>query len=243
MIKGIYISASGMIPRIKKQELTANNIANASTAGFKKDMLFTRELSKAEKKLHPQRSDWQRLMVDEIHTNFAPGVFDRTGNPLDLAIDGDGFFTLELSDGTLALTRAGAFTVNSEGFLTFPGGALLLGEGGPIEVGSGKVVVGNSGIVEVNGANVGRIVPVTVADIEQLDKIGSALFLVPDNVELRPVQKSTIQQGFLETSNVDIVREMIEMIISFRNYEADARAVQIQDESLGHLFNRVASKR
>lgn len=242
MIKGIYTSASGMIPRIKKQELLANNLANASTPGFKRDMLFTKELSKAEKKIHPPSSDWQRPMVDEIYTNFSEGIFDKTGNPLDLAINGDGFFTLELADGTQALTRAGSFTINSDGYLAFPGGALLMGEGGPIEVGNGKVEVGQDGTISVDGLDVDRIVPVTVSDLEQLKKIGSSLFIVPNNVELTQVDKYSIQQGFLENSNVDIVREMIEMIISFRNYEADSKAVQVQDQSLDNLFNRVGSR-
>ncbi|UCG61961.1 MAG: flagellar hook-basal body protein [Candidatus Zixiibacteriota bacterium] len=242
MIKGIFTSASGMVPRIKKQELTANNLANASTPGFKKDAIFTKELTRAQEKLRPRKSDWERPMVDEIYTNFAPGVFDKTGNPLDLAIDGDGFFTLELADGSRALTRAGAFEVNREGLIAFPGGALLLAEGGPVEVGSGQVSVSLAGDVQVDGATVGRITPVTVANLEELDKIGSAMFFVPEGVELTPVRTSTIQQGFLETSNVDIVREMIDMIISFRQYEADSKAIQVQDQSLDHLFNRVGSR-
>lgn len=242
MIKGIYTSASGMVPRIKKQEITANNIANVSTPGFKKDTIFTRELSKAETKLRPQKSDWQIPMVDQTYTNFAPGVFDRTGNTLDLAIDGDGFFRIELEDGSVALTRAGSFEVSSEGAIQLPGAGLLIGEGGPIQVGEGQVTIAANGTVEVDGASAGRIVPVTVSDLDQLEKIGSSLFSVPDGLELITVDKATIQQGYLESANVDIVREMIDMIISFRNYEADSKSVQVQDQSLDHLFNRVGPK-
>ncbi|MFQ6008345.1 MAG: flagellar hook-basal body protein [Candidatus Zixiibacteriota bacterium] len=239
MIKGLYTSASGMLPRIKKQELTANNIANFSTPGYKRDTLFTRELSRAEKQLALRRSDWEKPMVNEVYTDYTSGIFDKTGNPLDFAIDGDGFFTLELADGTRALTRAGSFTVNKDGLLAFPGGPLLIGEGGPIEVGNGKVTVAQSGEVDVDGFVIGRIVPMTVADLDQVQKIGSSLFVVPEGVELIPVDKATIRQGYLEASNVDIVREMIDMIISFRNYEANARALQAQDQTLQHLFNRV----
>jgi len=242
VIKGIYTSASGMLPRIKKQEVTANNIANASTPGYKKDAIFTRELSKAEQKLSPKKSDWERPMVDEVYTNYAPGVFDKTGNPLDLAIDGDGFFKIEFPDGMVGLTRSGSFTVNNDGFLAFPGGGLIMGEGGPIEVGNATITVNESGQVEAGGNVVGKIVPVTVADLDQLEKIGSSIYVVPDNVELIQVEKYSIDQGFVETSNVDIVREMIDMIISFRNYEADSKSVQVQDQSLDHLFNRVGSK-
>lgn len=239
MIKGMYTSASGMLPRIKKQELTAHNIANVSTPGYKRDMLFTKELTRAEQRLVRTQSDWQKPMVNEVYTDYTSGIFDKTGNPLDLAIDGDGFFTLELADGTRVLTRAGSFTVNNEGFLAFPGGPLVIGEGGPIEVGNGKVTVSQSGEVDVDGSVVGRLVPMTVDDIDRLTKIGSSLFAVPEGVELIPVTTATIRQGYLEAANVDIVGEMIDMIVSFRTYEANAQALQTQDRSLEHLFNRV----
>lgn len=242
MIKGLFTSASGMLPRIKKQELTAHNIANVSTPGYKKDMLFTKELTRAEQKLVPKQSDWQKPLLYEVYTDYAPGVFNKTGNPLDLAIDGDGFFILELADGTRALTRSGSFTVNSDGFLAFPGGPLVLGEGGPIEVGNGKVTVSQSGEVDIDGAIVGRIVPVSVDNMDLLNKMGSSLFAVPEDVELIPVTTATIRQGYLEAANVDIVGEMIDMIVSFRTYEANARALQSQDRSLEHLFNRVGKQ-
>ncbi len=239
MIKGLFTSASGMLPRIKKQELTAHNIANVSTPGFKRDMLFTKELSRAQRHLAQRRCDWQKPVLEEVYTDYAPGIFDKTGNPLDLAIDGDGFFTLQLADGVRALTRAGSFAVDDNGFLVFPGGALVMGEGGAVEVGGGQVKVSHSGEIEVDGSVINRLVPVTADDLDQLEKIGGSLFLVPENLELRPVATSTVHQGYLEAANVDIVREMIDMIISFREYEANARAVQAQDQSLEHLFNRV----
>ncbi len=242
MIKGLYKSASAMIPRIKKQEASANNIANASTPGFKKERIFTKELSKAELKIAQTRNPWEQPMVDKSYTSFTPGVFDNTGNPLHMAIDGDGFFTIELPDGTRALTRNGAFSVNNQGLLEIPGGALVMGEGGPIEVGSGVVDVSATGIVSSDGLTVGQISPVTVNDLQSLEKIGSSMFIVPEGEELIAVPKTTIQQGYLEASNVDIVREMIEMIISFRNFEADSKSISVQDQSLDHLFNRVAGK-
>ncbi len=242
MIKGMYTSASGMLPRIKKQEITAHNISNVSTPGYKRDMLFTKELSRAERKLAPRKSDWEKPMVNKVYTDYAPGIFDKTGNPLDLAIDGDGFFSLELADGTRVLTRAGSFTVNKDGLLAFPGGPLLLGEGGLIEVGNGKVTVSQSGEVEVDGFVVGRIVPVSVPDLEQLVRIGNSLLAVPEGVELIPVTKAAVRQGYLEASNVDIVREIVDMIIAFRSYEANARALQTQDQSLEHLFRGVGRR-
>ena len=111
-----------MLPQVKKQEITANNVANAGATGFKKDRLFTKELTEAEKNGIDIRADWIKPMVSNVFVDHSPGVFDRTGNPLNLAIDGDGFFTLQLPGGVKALTRAGAFEVNSDGVIAFPGG-------------------------------------------------------------------------------------------------------------------------
>ena len=239
MIKGLFTSASGMVPHIKRQEVSANNIANAGTPGFKKDMVFTQEMSRAQNKLAPRRSDWETPMIDEVYTDYAHGHLDKTGNTLDLAIEGEGFFTLEAPDGTTVLTRSGSFNVDADGFLVFSDGFRVIGEGGAIEIGDGEVSVGQTGEVEVDGTIVGRIVPGTAPDIGQLQKLGDSLFAVPEGVELIPVEQYSIRQGFIETSNVDIVREMIDMMVSFRAYEANSKAVRSQDESLGHLFQRV----
>jgi len=242
MIKGLYKSASGMLPSLKKQELTANNVSNVSTPGYKKDSMFTKELSRAESKMSIKKSDWQQPISPEIYVDFQSGAFDRTGNALDLAIDGDGFFTIQLEDGSTAITRNGSFTVNREGLLSVPGGGIVLADGGAVEIGNGQVAVSASGQIEIDGANAGKITPVTVNDLQSLTKIGKSMFLVPQNEELVPVTTSTIRQGYLESSNVDIVSEMVNMIIAYRNYEANAKALQSQDTSLASLFSRVGGK-
>lgn len=228
-----------MVPHIKKQEVSANNIANAGTPGFKKDMVFTQELSRAQQKHAPRRSDWEQPMINDVYTDYAPGNLDKTGNALDLAIEGEGFFTLEGPDGTVLLTRSGSFNVDADGFLVFSDGFKVIGEGGPIEVSDGQVSVAQTGEIQVDGLTVGRIVPVTVPDVNQLQKIGGSTFAVPEGIELIAVERFNIRQGYIETSNVDIVREMIDMMVSFRAYEANSKAVRSQDESLGHLFQRV----
>jgi len=242
MIKGLYKSASGMLPSMKKQELTANNVSNVSTPGYKKDSMFTKELSRAEQKLSVKKSDWQQPISPEKYIDFQSGVFDRTGNPLDLAIDGDGFFTIQLEDGSTAITRNGSFTVNSDGLLSIPGGGIVMADGGAVEIGNGQVTVAASGGIEVDGANVGNITPVTVNDLQNLEKIGRSMFFVPQDEQIIPVTHATIRQGYIESSNVDIVSEMVNMIIAYRNYEANAKALQTQDTSLGNLFNRVGGK-
>lgn len=242
MIKGLYKSASGMLPSMKKQELTANNVSNVSTPGYKKDSMFTRELSRAEQKLSVKKSDWQQPIAPEMYIDFQSGAFDRTGNALDLAIDGDGFFTIQLEDGSTAISRNGSFSVNSDGLLSVPGGGIVMAEGGAVEIGNGQVTVSAGGGIEIDGATVGKITPVTVNDLQKLEKIGRSMFLVPQEEQLIPVNHATIRQGYIESSNVDIVSEMVNMIIAYRSYEANAKALQTQDTSLGNLFNRVGGK-
>lgn len=239
MIKGMYSSASGMIPRVKKQEVIANNLANVGSSGFKKDQLFIRELSKAEQKVTAKKSDWQKPIGDTTYTDFTPGTFDRTDNPLDLAIDGEGFFRLQGPDGQTYLTRTGSFAVNSDGFLTYPGGYLLMGEGSPVQVGNGSVNIAETGEVQVDGQTINRILPMLASDPSQLEKIGHSVYAVPNSVTLSGVTKPNVQQGYLETSNVDVVQQMVDMISTYRAYEANAKALQQQDSSLDQLFNKV----
>jgi flagellar basal-body rod protein FlgF len=239
MIKGMYTSASGMIPRVQKQELVANNLANVNTAGFKKDRLFTKELSQAEKKVMTKRADWEQPMVDQLYVDYQSGIFDKTDNPLDVAIEGDGFFQLQAPDGSTALTRAGTFSVSQDGYLSFPGGYLVRGEGGAIQVGNGKVTIAGDGGVQVDGNQVDRIIPVSVNDVTTLQRLGGTLFRAPEGEELKPSVAATLRQGYLETANVDVVHEMVDMIISYRTYEANAKALQSQDTSLDNLFQRV----
>jgi flagellar basal-body rod protein FlgF len=240
MIKGMYSSASGMIPRVKKQELIANNVANAVTSGYKKDSSFVRELSKAERKLTPKKSDWEQPLSEKAYTDYSAGTFERTDNPFNLAIDGEGFFRLQDADGNQYLTRCGTFEVDSAGFLAYPGGFRLMGESGPLQVGSGTVNIGTGGELEVDGTQVGRVIAVNPSDTSKLEKVGRASFRVPNGVETTPSVNAAVRQGYLETSNVDVVTEMVDMMVAYRSYETNAKALQVQDESLDALFKRVA---
>ena len=243
MIKGLYRSASGMLPHIDKQEAIAHNIANAGATGFKKNRVFAKELTEAEARIRPRKSDWEKTVASYVKVDYSPGVFDKTTNPLDLAIEGDGFFTLQTEDGSTVLTRSGSFIVDNAGFLAFPGGLRLIGDGGAIQVGTGQLSVAQTGEVQVDGLSVGRVTPMTVADTDRLIRLGGSLFGVPEGEALLPPLSFTIQQGYIEASNVDVIQEMVDMIIAYRTYEANARALQTQDSSLDHLMNKVAGKR
>ncbi len=240
MIKGLYRSGSAMVPRIKQQETLANNLANVSTPGYKKDMLFTRELTKAQAKSIPRQSDWQTPMIDQVYTQYSQGTLDKTGNPLDLALEGEGFLMLETPTGENLLTRAGNFAVDSEGFLATPDGNRLMGSSGTLNVGSGVLTISESGEIEVDNNIIGSIRVVEIEEPNKLQKTGRSGFMIPDGVEPIAAVNFAIRQGYLENSNVDMVKEMVEMIVSYRNYEADAKSLQTQDESLEKLITNVA---
>lgn len=243
MIKGLYRSASAMLPRIKQQEVIANNLANVSTPGFKKDILFTQELTRAQMRNTAQQSDWQSPMIDQVYTTYQQGGLDTTGNDLDIALEGDGMFVFELPDGENIVSRAGNLIVSRDGFLTNPDGYRLLGDGGPISVGGGRVSISESGQVDIDGTVIANIRVVDFEDKSQLVKSGKNGFSIPDGIEPRAAVNFTIRQGFLELSNVDIIQEMVNMIVSFRNYEADAQAVKSQDDTLEKLFSNVGRTR
>jgi flagellar basal-body rod protein FlgF len=243
MIKGLYRSASAMLPRIKQQEVIANNLSNASAPGFKKDMVFTRELSRAQSKLTPRKSDWQTPMIDQVYTNFEQGGLDKTDNPLHVALEGKGFFEFETDGGARVLSRAGNLSVNPEGYLVNPEGDRIMGDGGPINVAGGEVAISESGEVQVDNATVGNIRVLDVDDSTALRKAGRSNYWIPEGIEPRAAVDFAVRQGYLESSNVNVIKEMVSMIISYRNYEADAKAVQAQDDSLEKLINNVGRTR
>ena len=228
-----------MVPRIKQQETIANNLANVSTPGYKKDLLFTRELTRQQSKNAVRQTDWQTPMIDQIYTQHSQGTLDKTGNPLDLALEGEGLLLVESPEGEALLTRAGNFSVDPQGFLSTSDGNRLMGEGGTINVGNGDVSISEAGQVEVNNDVVGTIRVVEVENKNQLQKIGRSAFMIPNGIEPVAAVNFAIRQGYLETSNVDIVKEMVEMIVSYRNYEADAKSLQTQDQSLEKLMSNV----
>lgn len=232
MIKGIYTSATAMRQGILRQEITASNLANANTTGFKRDRLFAREMVEA------QAAGTNLLQANPGRfTEFRSGSFDPTGNSLDFALQSAGFFVLTDGD-TEVLTRNGHFLRDPEGQLVDPQGRVVQGDGGPITLPQGVVTVSPQGEISVDGAVIDRLRVVTVDDAQALRKLAGSGFAA-DGATPVPVELPAVRQGYLETSNVDTVREMVEMISTARQYEVNAKLVTAQDESLRHAVNEL----
>jgi flagellar basal-body rod protein FlgG len=210
----------------------ANNLTNAQTPGFKRDIPLFRSL--LEQKMGPSPYP----LIKETRTLFQQGDLHQTGNALDLAIEGDGFFKLKTPYG-FRYTRAGNFKLSNEGVLTDSGGFPVMGKKGEIVLKGKAITVNKDGTVEVEGAQVDQVAVATFSDLGLLKKEGQNLFRVEDSREERESQGSQVLQGTLEASNVNPIEEMVKMIDSLRTYESCLKMIQSQDELDSKAANEV----
>jgi flagellar basal-body rod protein FlgF len=248
MLRSLYLAGTGMMVQRKKMDVLTNNIANAETSGYKSDRLISRSFKdmmiertgdpyivRIMSEIGPQNTG---VHVDEIYTDFTGGNMEETDLSTDLALQGNGYFVISTPAGE-CYTRDGSFTVSTEGYLMTADGNPVMGTNGRINVGTGNFAVDSQGNVTVNGTAVGQLRLVSFADQAGLRKIGNNLFINFTNQAVQPATGCTVKQGSLETSNVDIVREMVDMMQISSTYETNQRMVKMIDESLGKAVNDV----
>jgi flagellar basal-body rod protein FlgF len=228
-----------MLPQLKRQEVISNNLANAATAGYKRDRLFVQELDQAQARTAPNEADWHMPQQIGVRVDFSAGPMERTGNPYDIAIAGDGFFVVE-SQGAERYSRNGHFQVNEEGVLGTADGNSVMGQGGEIRLPAGNVAIASDGTVAVDGRTIDKLRIVRFADPNVLVRSGSSMFAIGTaGAAPEDMASPSVRQGFLEQSNVNTIEEMVSMITTFRFYEADQRAVQMQDQVQGRVVNEL----
>jgi len=241
MVNGLYTARNGMILLQEKVDNASHNMANATTTGFKQSLMST--LSEVQNR----RNDQALLHHDESHwmvenrIDWTQGSLLDTGNNLDLALDGEGFFMVETSEG-VRYTRSGSFTRNGVGELTTLQGFKVLDQtGNPITVEGGTVRVGNNGLITVDGQEMGKLGIVNFEDRNELQREGRNLYFLPTESAQtpKPAENATVKQGYLEASNVNVVDSMVELIRFQRNYELDQKAVHASDETLGKAVNEI----
>lgn len=237
MIKGLYLAKAGMFGRTKKLDVIANNLANINTSGFKKDKLFYNRLVDAQNAIQNSGNS-AGLRNAEMVTDYTAGELQQTGNPLDVAIVGDGFFEIQTPSGT-AYTRNGNFSLDSQNRLITRDGSPVLGNGGEIQVAGNQVKISQDGSILVDGQSVDKIKIVSFEKPDMLTKMGSNLFADEGEAGLSEVEpdKVRIRQGFLEGSNVNGIEEMIQMIELYRKIELGQKTLKAQDETLEKLIN------
>ena len=265
MSKGIYTAVSGAMAQSAKLDTIANNLANVNTPGFKRDSQIFREYLTAYEKepgtitvprvpasiesfYDMQGGDKSYVDTAGTFTDFTQGGLRQTGNPLDLAIDGKGFFEVATPDG-VKLTRSGSFSIDSDGRLVTKQGYPVLSEGSPgqdpasrqIRFSDSNVQIGESGAIFQAGQNLGKLSIIEVGNRDALQKIGQNLYTFKDtiNPEVTVPTNAKVQQGMIETSNVNVVREMTDMIAATRTFESTQKAIQAYDQMAGKAVNDV----
>ena len=260
MPSGLYIAASGMDSTITRENVIANNLANANTVGFKQnrtvDVAFPTYLIA---RLHDQRLKVMDgtmelrpnlgimgggVVPQAVTTDFSQGSRLETKNPLDFALTGPGFFSVLGPDGKTWLTRDGNFSLDSNGRLVTKDGLPVLGHNGEIYIDGNKVTVDAEGNITVDGKPLDQLLIVKVTNEDKLAKVGHSLFQAtsPNKVDMSP-DGIQLQQGFLEQSNVNSILEMVNMIETYRSYELNSRVISSYDHILSEAASQIGTLR
>ncbi len=249
MIRGLYTSATGMAVNEARMDTLSNNIANVDTTGFKRDERIMESfpelvLSRMEQGRRSEEIGelGSGVGIDESFTDYSQGNIQKTNSPMDLAINGDGFFAVETPEG-VRYTRNGDFVLDSDGMIVTKQGNPVLGEEGPLQVlPDEQVQVDSNGTVYSGDLEVDDLEVVDFVDANDLEQLGNGMFAQGEADQIE-ADDYTIEQGFLEGSNVEVVREMVDMIQASRHYETNQRVITAQDETLQQAVNEISSLR
>lgn len=261
MIRSLYTAATGMEAQRLNIDVVANNLANVNTAGYKRSRADFQDLI-YQTISEPGATSAEGMQIPSgiqvglgvrtiaVQKMFEQGDFSATGNPLDLVIEGDGFFQVTKPDGEIGYTRAGAFKLDS-------GGRIVTSDGYPVEpsltipTDATSITVGTDGKITITQAGsgapseVGQVTLARFSNPAGLRSLGKNLFAQTESsgeaVTANPGADGmgTIGQGFLEMSNVNVVEEMVNMIVSQRAYEINSKAVTASDEMLQVINNLI----
>jgi flagellar basal-body rod protein FlgF len=244
MSGGMYLAAAGALVQQLRLEVLSNNVANINTTGYKSDRSIFQIPEGTESQVFETPVEGIQTLSPyappfSTEIDFSQGALRQTGNTLDVAINGDGFFSIQTPDG-VQYTRQGSFTLDAEGVLVTPDGFPVLGEGGNITMEEGTVEIDTEGSVYVNGDEVDRLQITDFLDRGSLKKAGNGRFIAPEAAARaeRP-DGTTVNQGHLETANVNPVQAMTEMIETSRAFEAYQKVIQSADEATAKSINDV----
>lgn len=238
--------------------MSSNNIANVNTSGYKKDSVAFRDwLPPYGTETYGPRTfppflpvQWSSLIfkddklypyTDEVRTDFSQGSMEATQNPLDVAIEGSGFFVVETPNGP-RYTRDGNFKLNKDHVLVNSQGLPVLGEKGPMKIEGESVTVSREGAVIVDQREVDKLKVVQFSKLYTLKKIGDSMFQNDDPTgnPAGPAPQYTVRQGFLELANVNPIKEMMHVIELMRAYDTQQRAITTQDQINGRAVSDIA---
>lgn len=241
MIRGLYSSAGALQMAERNHEVIANNLANANMPGFRRQLVAFETAAQQASAGGTSGTNPSSIGAPGPRpiTVFEPGAMQQTERQLDLALNGDGFFVVEGPNGPL-YTRNGVFELNAEGRLQTNGGLPVSGTTGQIIVPTGtvKIQINFDGTVVADGSEVGqlKLASFKESDMQNLVHAGTTLYSAPRGIVPQDAT-ATVQQGFQESSNVQVVDEMVRMIAGARMYEASQRAMRAISDSIEQRTN------
>ncbi len=252
MVRGLYTAWTGLYNEQKRLDVIANNIANSATTGYKQegvtsqsfdDMLAIKVRDYSVRTNEIIGTMPLGVKVGEVFTNYEQGSVRSTGNTYDLAIDGSGFFKVRVTDTAgndhIRYTRAGNFTITTDGYITDADGNHLQSEAGDLVVPTdSEIVIDRDGAVYADGELIDQIILTDFEDYNYLKKYADTMYEPVDGATEKEAAGSVLQ-GWLEQSNVNVVKEMTQMIAITRAYEANQKVVQTMDSTLDQAVNNV----
>ena len=226
MIKGIFLAGRSMDSKFKTIEVISNNLANVNTSGYKKAMPFNEVINQ-----------YNKVEIKQM-TNFKQGSFTATGNPLDLSVDGNAFFTVQGEDG-MDFTRGGKFSISDDGFLINDQGYKVLGSNGPINL-NGYLLDKNQGIkitkhgdIKVGDSYVDKLLMVKPEPSDKfMRKDGTNFSSLDGRYFIADESEYQVNQGYLEQSNVNPIEEMTNMMKVHNEYDSASKMVTFLNQSL-----------
>jgi len=218
--------------KLTQLDFVANNVANASTPGFKSEHLYYAMKGKAAQ----ENSDVD-LGQTATKIDFAQGTLNRTGNKFDLAIESDGFFTLQTKNG-IAYTRNGSFILNKNNELVTPAGDYVLGESGKIVISGQSVEIDNDGSIQVDGSVAGKLRITAFSNPGDISRAAAGQYVDSGKAGPKNASNYKIGSGYLEMSNVNAVKEMVDMIDIQRTFETYQKIILTMSD-----FDRISTSR
>lgn len=227
MDNAMYVGLSRQMTLRRQMDVVANNIANQDTVGFKVEQLTLAEDPEAPAKTKGGPAPVKFVIDTGLARDFSQGTMQTTGNSLDLAIEGNGFFRINTPGGE-RYTRDGRFTLDAGSRLVTQKGDPVVGDGGDILVDTkkGPISISPDGIISQAGQRIAAVRPVQFASMAGLEKTGDGLYRNTANVQPTPATTAQLHQGMLEGSNVNPIKEITNMIEVSRAYERMSRLVE-----------------
>lgn len=254
MVRALYTAYTGMLNEQKRLDIISNNLANSATIGYKEENVTSQAFKQMLAWKIKDRSNGfvdtnigrmsLGVKIGETYVNWDQGSLRQTENTYDLALQGKGFFTVRVTntkgEDTTCYTRNGVFQRTTDGYIVDNEGNHLQGSSGDLQVpvDAAKIVVGRNGDVYADDVYVDTIQITDFEDYDYLRQYGDNFYVAVNGATIKAAEY-TMEQGYTEQSNVNVIDQMVDMITITRAYEAGQKMIQTQDSLMAHSVNEI----